>query len=351
MCITRQSCPPLGVCLIPGILVVGLPSREHDRVAASAEKLVRQQLWEGGFYWGTWGANKDGIQRRGNEGVDRTSSQGTSRSAPDGSLWIEAMCTTKPLFVFEVALSEEYDHAYDKCKMWMTQHNGLIKFAVLINIEKWKRKETKNDSSGGEGPVSPLRDSRKRSLPADNSDEPGKRARSVPANTQPSGVPDMEFQEGEDLTDIEDLEEFEPKDATGPRPKTHKFKRVTVSVFGTKMTDSGRMMTTVVPTLEIWPAKPADSNTWQLSWADINPKTPDEHKDKKVQVTFASLHDFLVTEMRRHEPQADPAIALDEDPVSTAQASGSEYSPGESVVEALGAERRAPSARLAKKED
>lgn len=120
---------------VKGIMTVGLSRKEHGRSTAVAENTIRDQLWEGGnICFGHWGQSKDGMQCRGSEGMDLTNNGYFTRKGTDGSIWIDGLLQQAPLFVIEVALSDPYANALDKCHMWLTKKDGLIKFAIIINI-------------------------------------------------------------------------------------------------------------------------------------------------------------------------------------------------------------------------
>ncbi|KAF8241946.1 hypothetical protein K440DRAFT_620546, partial [Wilcoxina mikolae CBS 423.85] len=276
---------------VKGILTVGLPRKEHNRSAVVAENTVRDQLWEGGkFCFGHWGQSKDGMQCRGSEGVDLTIDGYFTRKGPDGSIWIDGLLQEAPLFVIEVALSDPYATGLDKCRTWLTKKDGLIKFAILINIEKWKRKEEKAVAISG---------SNKRKGPPDERSQSNmpKRAKSEgssAANIEP------EIYEVEE-TDIEDLEEVEEKPGE-PTPLTHKYKRATVSVFKSVRSAKSRqrVIETVINQMEIWPQHP--TQTWKFTWRDIGNTVPESHINNVMETHFEELRTFMQQEFARAPP-------------------------------------------------
>jgi len=281
-----------------------MPSKEHDRTAGETEKIIRSQLWQGGFYWGNWGQTEEGIKCRQSEGIDRQSRSGTvTREAPDGSLWIDELSPRKPMLVIEVAVSEPYDHVRDKCEIWLTQHEGFIKFAVAINIEKWKHKEEKQAAALKEEQVAlMLAAGNRKRKPSDEAgpSDPGKRPKSGDAVPRVQEVYD---DDDDELTDIEDLEVFTPDSPEDPTPITHKFRRATVSVFRSARVNRHRVMQTVINQMPVWPEPP--SEMWKLSWNDMDVSMPDSHKDKIFEVTFEALHEFLAKELLRDPPPVE----------------------------------------------
>ncbi|KAF8241446.1 hypothetical protein K440DRAFT_626341 [Wilcoxina mikolae CBS 423.85] len=296
-----------------------MPSKEHNRTAQETEMIIRSQLWQGGFHWGAWGQSEEGIKCRQDEGIDRQSNGTVTREAPDDSLWIDQLSPEKPMLVIEIAVSEPYDHVRDKCEMWLTQHDGLIKFAIAIKIEQWKHREEKQ-AALKELEEQETAGNRKRTPfdEAEPSNSRSKRSKSEGSSSIPRAQ--EVYDDYEVLTDIEELEEVLPDNPEDPTPITHKYKCAKVSVFRSARFNRRRVMQTVINQIPIWPEPPTE--TWKLSWNEMNVCVPGSHKDKIIEVSFEALREFLAKEiMPRDRPPAEGPWAWLPDSQDSIQAS------------------------------
>ncbi|KAF8545458.1 hypothetical protein BDD12DRAFT_871734 [Trichophaea hybrida] len=259
---------------VKGIITIGLPRSEHDRLATSTEECIRDQLWDGGkFYFSKWGETKNGIKPRGAEGIDIIDNNGKlTRKGPDGQLWIDALSSKAPIFVVEVALSQRYDE-------WPRKDEDMDKA-----IENRKRKATATIETLE---ITRLSISKRTKLEGDN----------IPA----VALQNLELDEE---TEVEDLAEFKPNNPIDPTPQTHKYKRVEISILKSIEHNHHRMTEIVINNMEIWPQAPAQR--WTFKWDDILDRIPDTHKQNIMEVSFEQLNDYLFQEFSRHRNPSNP---------------------------------------------
>ncbi|KAA8892571.1 hypothetical protein FN846DRAFT_896702 [Sphaerosporella brunnea] len=282
--------PSLQSDSVSGILTVGVPTKKHDEEAARIEDHIQSQLWNSyeGFasHLGIWCHNptQSNIQKRCG-GIQLNQTEDCDCCKPDGALSIPEI-SQKPIIVIEVANSATYEATYQKCKDWGTYHSGLINFAILFKMYSWPRKKEGKDK----GQRQQLR-LNKRNFDAKTADGFNNGERCPHSHCHLWG------QETADNDDAENI--HGDVDGNAPSPTTHKYRRATVSIFGTERVDNKRRMReTDIQSLEVWPAK--SSKTWRFTWRDIlESEMKPELEGIEIEISLELLHDLMENTMRR----------------------------------------------------
>ncbi|KAA8897517.1 hypothetical protein FN846DRAFT_910346 [Sphaerosporella brunnea] len=267
----------------PSQLIINMAPREQTVTAHKVEIEIRRQLYEGGnFYWGA-------MLPLGERGMEAWGGQevlvAEGKKEPDGSLYIPSL-QSPPLMVIEVGIGDSFWRVYDECRMWLKQPGRPIRYAILVKINRWPRKQ------------------------------PGTKIMSYKRGTlgdfeRPAGIEGLKIELDRDL---EADETGNPPD-DDPRRRTHKFHSVTVSVFGSAGKESHSPPPPIINQMEVWPATPA--RTWEFTWAEMAPgivSVPEEIKHAKNVISFQFLHDLFEQQMvgKRALPNQSNGVELDQ---------------------------------------
>jgi hypothetical protein len=307
------------------IVTVGVRRKVYREIGKCIERNLQKQLSDCGnscFYKALAGSRvaEDIIQLGPAESPCRAE-HGDFRQ-PDGALSVPQI-SPKPLVVIEVTNNAPNEKAYERCVDWMTYHKGLINFVVLVKLVPWPKVNPRKGEAKTVGNVvgmfhrmlQPNSTSAKATVSTSEYAQSGSAGLACSAGMHPTIV----FVDDENLSN----DEGEPDQGTTVpfqfvSSMTHEYRRATVSVYGTQLTNNKRHMRgTEIENMEVWPALPV--KPWRFTMSDIlEDDTPEDLKDIELEISFQFLHAYLdenmaikrVAPLRRGDPESVEASPL-----------------------------------------
>lgn len=297
------------------ILIITVPGLHHESVAVNSQHVIRQALYDQGFYWPAWG-NIHHIVFTGSANQSVSGGNKQSSIQPDGGLAIPGQ--KMPFMVIEVADTETYQHVRAKARHVLHHAKGQIRFAVIIDLirgtieapQRGSNSSSDCDRSlpGSPTPVHEAPGCSKR--PARDSDSSASKMKShkkfrreTSDSSSPSTAGDQ-LHGGENTSSRKSTAPTDPPGNVNPAVPLlidAIYSAANVTVFAIKLVDSPstsggkrRVITTPVDAIECWPAMPGLDSEFTFTWADMGVKEyPAELRDRTFTISWGWLNTLI----------------------------------------------------------